>query len=182
MPQGGQQQPARRRRGVQPGEMLLTNQPYIFSSQMATFGTTEINGGALAAGISRPFPQNDLVNAIGKPYIAVRLKFSVLRVAGGNEVDFDYDCVLAMVSGVSFDMKFMRNPVPLSVLCDKQRREWLLQPGKIPFSRLGGGINIEMSVQPGALGAPFNLSVAGHGVLQAYVPTDEGDLPVESGY
>lgn len=177
MPQGGR---GRRRSGAQPGDPLLQNQPYSFSSQMATFGTNQINGGALFAGDSRPFPQNDTVNAISKPFVCTRIRFTLSRVAGGNEVDSDWEGVTAMVSGVSFDMKYMRNPVPLGALVDRQRREWLLQPGRLIFGKAGGGVNIEMSVQPGVPGAPFNFSVACHGYLQAFVAVDEQELPTDA--
>lgn len=165
-----------RRQPVEPGDPILQNQPYAFPSSMGTWGTNVVNGGALFAGDSRPFNQNDLNNSISKPFWVTRIKFTVTRVAGGDEVDADYAEVLCMVEGSTLDMKYLRTAGPLSSVTNKFTREWLL-PGKLCFGWQNGGANVEMSVRNGSRGAPFNLDVTFHGFLQANVPVDESHLP-----
>lgn len=164
------------RKGSDVGKTVLGNQPYGFPSTIGTYGTNIVNLGALFPGDESPFPDNDLNNAISKPFIVTRMKFFVGRVAGGDEVDSDYDEVLVRIEGTSLDMKYLRNPAPLSVLLNRFSREWLLV-GTFILGKQNGGASILVSCRQGSRGAPFNVSVQLHGYLQAMVPVEESHLP-----
>lgn len=173
--------PPRRPPGMpQPGTPLLTNQPYIFGSTNGQYGTLTVNAGAAFAGQSYVVNQSDINNSISKPFVVTRLKVSVTRLAGGNEVDSDYDEVLLALSGSAQDMKYLKNPTALSAVLDRQRREWLMQPGKLMFGWQNGGADVAFSIRPGARGAPFNISLAFHGHLQTMQDVSAADLPPDA--
>jgi len=155
----------------------LFNTPYVFPAQMGTFGTTQVGGGALIAGQVQPFADQAFNNGFSKPFIVTRIKFFVGRVAGGNEFDSDYNEVLARIESISDTGKFSKAPTALSVLCDRQRREWILQPGSIMLGSQNSGLTIEMTVLNGAIGAPYNLSVALHGYFQGYQDVTASMMP-----
>jgi hypothetical protein len=167
---------------AEPGksDRRLWKQPFVFTSRFFTTGNGQlINGGALAAGQSRDFPQGDFNNALSRPVWVERIKFTVDRPAGGNEVDSDYSNVLIQVQDLLTSEFYQKDPTPLSVLLDRQRREWLLQPGKIHLRALGGGLKFKASVNPGAVGSPYNIEVAVHGYTEMFAETPASVLPEE---
>lgn len=174
--------PPKQRTPVKAGDDLLTKQAYTFSTRMATFGTNEINGGAVAAGDQRTFDQSAINNSISKPFWVTRVKFFVGRVAGGDEVDSDYDEISVLVSGSSQDMKYNRQFTALSTLLDRQRREWLLQPGRLVFGWQNGGANVDLQCVQFSRGAPYNVTVTFHGYLETYARISQADLPPEAGF
>jgi hypothetical protein len=158
----------------------LFRYPYATTAQMLTTGGGQtLNGGALVAGETRDFPQDAFLNALDRPFIVTRLKFAVTRVAGGAEVDSDYDNVQINLRDLVRNEDVTKDPVALSVLLDRQRREWLFHPGSLILRRLGGGLKIRASVNAGAIGAPYNLSVAVHGYTEMYAEPSEGMYPEE---
>lgn len=165
---------------VKKSDRRLFRRPFSFPSQLFTTGNgQEINGGAIAAGQTRDFPINDFTNALSRPMFVERIKFAVSRVAGGNEVDSDYDNVLVQVQDLVTNEFYQKNPAPLSGLLDRQRREWLLNPGQIILRQLGGGLRIRNTCQAGAVGAPYNLTVCVIGYTEEFNETPESMLPEE---
>lgn len=158
----------------------LFRQPFAFPSQLFTTGSgVEINGGAVQAGTTRDFPPNDFLNALSRPVFVERIKMAVTRVAGGNEIDSDYDNVSIEIQDLLTNEFYEKNSAPLSGLLDRQRREWLLHPGRITLRALGGGLKFRASALPGAVGAPFNLTVTVHGYTEMFAETPEAMQPEE---
>jgi len=165
---------------VAKSDRRLFKQPFVFPSQLFTTGNgQEINGGAAGAGDSPEFPSNAFLNALSRPVMIERIKFSVTRTQGGNEIDSDYDNIAANIQDLVTNEFYMKDPVPLSALCDKQRREWLLHPGLIMLRALGGGLRVRMTVLPGAIGAPYNVTIGVHGYTEMFAETPEAFLPEE---
>lgn len=163
--------------GKEAPDRRLFKEAYSFPSQMGTFGGIAKNGGALFGGDVRQFPDADFNNSFDAPFHVKRIKFYVGRVQGGNEVDSDYNEALARITGTLRDSKFSKNPAALSTLCDRQRREWLLEPGEMVLGTQNGGITIEMTVVSGSIGAPFNISADALGVFQRYNDVSESMIP-----
>jgi len=158
----------------------LFRKPFVFSAQMATTGDgTALNGGALAAGEARDFPLDPFLNSLSRPFVIKRIKWTVTRPAGGGEVDSDYDNVLANVRDLVNNEDLTKDPCVLSTLTDKERREWIFHPGELILRRNGGGLRIRQEILAGAVGAPFNISVACHGYTEERAEPSEGMLPDE---
>jgi hypothetical protein len=158
----------------------LFKYPFVFSSQMATTGDgTLINGGQVIAGDTRTFPLDNFANALTRPFVVKRIKYTVTRPGGGDEVDSDYDNVLTNIRDLVRNEDLTKDPVALSVLCDKERREWIFHPGELILRKMGGGLRIEVQTREGAVGAPYNISVAVHGYTEERAEPAEGMFPEE---
>jgi hypothetical protein len=155
--------------------------PYVLSSRFQTTGDgTEINQGAIAAGDARDFPQEDFSHNLDRPLIITHFKVMVGRVSGGDTTDSDYENILINIRDLVRNEDITKDPVPLSVLHDIERRIWMLHPGNIIIRKLGGGLKIRISVNPGAVGAPYNIEYAAHGYLEEYGDVSEGMLPANA--
>lgn len=158
----------------------LFRNPFVFSAQMATMSDgTEINGGALVQGERQPFPLDPFSNALSRPFIVKRIKFCVWRVAGGDEIDSDYSNVATIVRNLVTNEDLMKDPAQLSSLLDKERREWIFHPGELILRANGGGLKIDMLVNQGALGAPYNMEVSVHGYTEERAEVPQGMYPEE---
>jgi len=158
----------------------LFKSPYSMSAQMATTGNgTLINGGALTAGETRDFPENAYLHALDRPLFLTHIRLFVGRVAGGDETDSDYDNIALNVRNLVTNEDLTKDPITLSTLLDKERRTWRFEPGVLPIRKLGGGLKIRAIVNPGAVGAPFNITCAVHGYSELYADLPEGMLPEE---
>jgi hypothetical protein len=147
---------------------------------MATTGDgTLIKGGALAAGEARDFPEPDFQFSFDRPFIITHLKGFVGRVAGGDETDSDYENVYLNVKDLVRNEDITKDPVPLSVLLDRERRMWRFEPGQLILRKLGSGLKIRAIVNPGAVGAPYNIEIAVHGYTELLAEVPEGMLPEE---
>jgi hypothetical protein len=156
---------------------ILVRDPYNFPSRIGTFGTNLVNGGAIAAGNQTQFPDSDFNNSLDAPFRATRIKFFVGRVAGGDEVDSDYNEVLIRITATLRDQKLVKSFGALSVLCDRQRREYLLEPATLLVGNQNGGISLEVQVQAGAWGAPYNVSANMTGFFERYADVTESMVP-----
>ena len=133
----------------------LIRKPYVLSAQMSTTGNgTPINGGALIAGSSRPFPQEAFNYSLSRPMFLYKLSFSVLRPAGGSDTDSDYDNVSVEIKDQNTDQTLMKDAAPLSTFLNRITRENLLAPARIPMQAKGSGLLVKPSVLPGAVGSP----------------------------
>jgi len=147
---------------------------------MATTGDgTLINQGALSAGETRDFPEQAFLNARDVPFIVTHFSAYIGRVPGGDETDSDYENVYLNVKDLVRNEDITKDPTPLSVLLDKEHRSWRLTPGQIIIRKFGGGLKIRAIVNPGAVGAPYNIEVAAHGYTEVYADVPEGMLPEE---
>jgi hypothetical protein len=158
----------------------LFKRPFVFASQLYTSGGGQIiNGGAVVAGDTRTFPADSFKNALDRPFFVTRVKVFVGRVAGGDEVDSDYDASLLEVRDLVTNEEWQLDPVPLSALLDHQRREWLFGEAKRFIRKNGGGLTSRATVNAGAVGAPFNWSIAFHGYTESIAEPPEGFFPEE---
>ncbi len=159
----------------------LFRKPFAFSAQLKTTGGgTLINGGALGAGENRDMPLEPFSNALSRPFVVKRIKYVVTRVAGGDEVDSDYDNVLHNLRDlVSNEDLTGKAPAPLSGLVDKERREWIFHPGELILRSLGGGLRLSFSVLDGAIGAPYNITATVHGYTEERAEPSAGMYPEE---
>jgi hypothetical protein len=158
----------------------LFRYPFVMSSQMKTNGDGSlINEGALVAGEDRPFPQDPFNNALTRPFTVKRIKFTVSRPAGGDEVDSDYDNVTVSIRNLVTNEDLTKDPTALSTLCDKERREWIFHPGELILRAQGGALKITAVVADGAIGAPYNVSVAVHGFTEEKAEAPASMYPEE---
>lgn len=157
--------------------------PYVMASQLVTTADgTQINGGAVAAGTTRNFPENAFLNALSIPFWVTHVQVKVTRGAGGGDTDSDYDFVSMEFKDLVRSLEMTKDPIPLSVLCDRWQRRWLIggfAMAQWVIRRQGGGITVRCTALSGAIGAPYNLSIAFHGYLEedvdappSYMPSD----------
>jgi hypothetical protein len=161
----------------------LMRSPYALTSQLATTGNGTIipnvqgQGGAVAAGATTSFPETAFLNSLSIPFWVTHVIFKVTRVAGGNDVDSDYDNVQIQVRDLVRNLDLTKDPVPLSVLGDRVTRTWYLGEGELVIRKEGGGLRVTIGVLPGAVGAPYNVTCAFHGYLEEDIQVPVSYLP-----
>jgi hypothetical protein len=158
----------------------LFRYPFAFGSQLFTSGDgTQENSGAVGAGVTAPFPLDPFLNALSRPFIVKRIKVSITRVGGGDEVDSDYANVSLLVTDLVRNEDLTKDPIACDGLLDKERREWIFHPGELILRALGGGVQFRVQVQEGAIGAPYNITVAVHGYTEELAEAPESMYPEE---
>lgn len=157
--------------------------PYALTSQLATTGNGTLipnvqgAGGAVAAGTTIVMPEQDFQHQLDIPFWVTHCNFKVTRPAGGGDVDSDYDNVAMIVRDLVLNQDITKNPVPLSVLGDRFQHRWVLEPGQLVMRKLGGGLKVTLSVLPGAVGAPYNITVGFHGYTEEHRGIAASTLP-----
>lgn len=184
----------------QENKKRLFRRPYVlaaqFYEQFNEEGTPvgQINGGALSPGDERVFPLDPFSNALSRPFIITRVKAFVGRPRiynedppiveadccppfSADEHDGDYNDVLLAMRDLVTNEDVTKEYIPLSVLCDHQRREWLFHPGTLVMRKYGGGARISIQVLTGAPEPKYNVSIALHGYTEEYAEPASGLYP-----
>jgi hypothetical protein len=153
----------------------VIKRPFFFPSEFQTTGDgTLVNGGSIAAGDQRTFPQSDFKNDFTWPVWISKVHCHLSRVGGGNTPDADYAQVYILVKDLVTNEDLFKDVVPLSVLLNKETKIWDLKDGNQEWvlRTQGGGATVRVQVNAGAVGAPYNMEIA----LEGYSET-EAEIP-----